>query len=441
LSKNALLELVKAINSHPESQLLYSDEDKIDAQGRRFEPHFKSNWNPDLLLSQNYISHLTVYKADLIRQVGGFHVGLEGAQDHDLLLRCSSLLNVENIVHIPRILYHWRATVGSTALDPKEKNYTTEAGVNAVQSLHDGRQTGGKVERGALPNTYKSLWPLPEDKPLVSIIIPTRNSFRILKKCIKTLLSKTTYPNYEILIVNNQSKCKRTLKFMKYQSQYHHNIHVLNWNKEFNYSEINNYAVKNAKGDIICLLNNDIEVITPGWLSEMVSHAIRPDIGCVGAMLYYPDNTIQHAGVVLGVGGIAGHAHKYFKRGSSGYFSKLKLVHNVSAVTAACLVVQKSVFQEVGGLEEKNLPVAFNDVDLCLKIMAAGYRNLWTPYAELYHHESKTRGKDNTPEKRKRAAGEVQYMKKRWGHLINNDPYYSPNLTLRHEDFSIRLPD
>tara|TARA_R110001583_G_scaffold166104_3_gene318861 strand:+ start:9782 stop:12067 length:2286 start_codon:yes stop_codon:yes gene_type:complete len=453
LAEHALYYMVKAINKQPDAKLLYSDEDKIDAQGKRFDPHFKPDWNPDLLLSQNYICHLSVFKTELIREIGGFRIGVEGSQDHDLILRAVHGLSPDQIVHIPRVLYHWRAIEGSTASQASEKSYTTAAGVEALryyftrdqqlldEPLKDADRTGPRrsvaVEPGMLANTYRIRWPLPESPPLVSLLIPTRDGYEILKQCVDSVLQKTTYTNFEILVLDNQSRCPQTLDYLE-QIARDSRVSVHRWDQPFNYSSINNFGATLAKGAVLGLLNNDVEVINADWLDEMVSQACRDQIGCVGAMLYYPNETVQHAGVILGIGGVAGHGHKYFSRNEHGYFSRLKLVQNLSAVTGACLVVRKDVFDQVGGLDEENLAVAFNDVDLCLKVREAGYRNLWTPYAELYHHESVSRGADDTQKKRNRARREAEYMRQRWGASLDTDPAYNPNLTLVHEDFSLR---
>ena len=442
LAEHALLRVVQALNNTPNAAVFYSDEDKVDGEGKRFEPHFKPDWNPDLLLSQNYMSHLGVYKTELVRVVGGFREGVEGSQDHDLMLRCVREVDADQIVHIPEVLYHWRSIPGSTAERADQKDYTTAAGVRALteyfsSSIAEGDDSAVRVEAGSLPNTYRVRWPLHEPRPLVSLLIPTRDGYEILKRCVDSILEKTVYDNYEILILNNQSRCPETMAYLRDVSGISR-VTVYNWNYPFNYSSINNFGASKAKGAIIGLLNNDVEVITPAWLDEMVSQACRPDIGCVGAMLYYPNDTVQHAGVVLGIGGVAGHAHKYFSRNEHGYFARLRLVQNYSAVTGACLLVRKAVFDQVGGLDEEHLAIAFNDVDFCLRVREAGYRNLWTPYAELYHHESLTRGADDTNKKRARARREADYMRKRWGTALDNDPAYNPNLTLVHEDFSLR---
>ncbi|MCC4270463.1 glycosyltransferase family 2 protein [Marinobacter nauticus] len=433
---DALLRVAEALNANPAALLLYSDEDKIDEFGQRFDPHFKPDWNPELLLGQNYISHLGVYQAERVREVGAFREGFEGSQDHDLVLRFTKGLADEQIFHIPEVLYHWRSAEGSTAMDSGQKSYSTQAGLRAVADVFSD-DAAVTVDVGPVPNTYRVRYPLPDPAPKVSLLVPTRDGVEILKPCVDAMLERTDYPNFEVLILDNQSICSETLRYMN-SVAVDPRVRVLRWNFPFNYSSINNFGALHASGDLIGLINNDIEPINSDWLCEMVRHACRPGIGCVGAKLYYPNDTIQHAGVILGVGGVAGHAHKYFDRYADGYFSRLHLVQNMSAVTAACLLVRKSVYVEVGGLDEKNLAVAFNDVDLCLRVRDAGYRNLWTPYAEAYHHESVSRGADDTPEKRKRHNKEASYMKARWGDALLSDPAYNPNLTLIHEDFSLR---
>ncbi|WP_116686307.1 glycosyltransferase family 2 protein [Pelagibaculum spongiae] len=438
LHSDALLFLADAIIKNPKSKIIYTDEDKIDKEGRRYSPHFKPDFNYDLLLSQNYICHLTCYKTNLVVGVGGFRQGFEGSQDYDLLLRCISKINPNQIVHIPEVLYHWRACSGSTALEHSAKNYTTAAGIKSL-IRHFSASPEVSIKKGMLPNTYQVRWPILGSQPSVALIVPTRDGFQILKQCIDNILSKTHYQNYQIVVVDNQSSCKKTLSYLKKISCYE-KIRVVKFNKPFNYSEINNFAVDLVDSELIGLVNNDTEVISKDWLNEMVSHAIRPDIGCVGAKLYYPDNTIQHAGVILGIAGYAGHAHKHYPKNKSGYFSRLKLIQNFSAVTGACLLVRRKTYLEVGGLDQDNLKVALSDIDFCLKVREAGYRNLWTPYAELYHHESKSRGAEDTPEKQQRFEKEVEFMKEKWGDALNNDPAYNPNLTLKHEDFRIGNP-
>lgn len=429
LSPHALHCIVKALDGCPAAKILYSDEDKIDEEGGRRDPHFKPDWNPDLLLAQNYVSHLGVYQTALLREVGGLRQGYEGSQDYDLLLRCVERAGAGEIVHVPKVLYHWRLAPGSTALAATEKSYTSEAGLKALQDHLRRAGLPGRAEPGKVPNTYRVVWQVPAPPPLVSLIIPTRDMLAVLAKCVGSILEKTLYPNYEILIVDNQSVEPKTLAWLK-RFEGHAKVRVVRYDRPFNFSAINNFAVRLAKGELIGLVNNDIEVISPGWLDEMVSHACRPEVGCVGAKLYYPNDTVQHGGVVLGLGGIAGHSHLGSERDSPGYFSRLFAAHNVSAVTAACLLVRRGVYEEVGGLDEAHLAVAFNDVDFCLKVREAGYANVWTPYAELYHHESLSRRTEDTPEKKARFAREVRYMEETWSGQIVADPCYNPNLSL-----------
>ncbi|MBN2900164.1 MAG: glycosyltransferase [Clostridia bacterium] len=438
LTEHALYFMVLAINNNPDSQILYSDEDKIDHKDRRFDPHFKSDWNPDLLYSQNYISHLGLYSCELLKTIGGFRTGVEGSQDHDLFLRCLPFVHSSHIIHVPRILYHWRAAEGSTALASNEKNYASDAGIKALENYFTTNgPLGLRVENGLVPNAYHIIWPVPDAAPLVSLLMPTRDRKTITEIAVRSILEKTTYSNYEIIIIDNGSIETETLEWFSAIQKENSRVRVLRYDYPFNYSAINNFGVSQVSGSLIGLINNDIEVISPDWLTEMVSHALRADIGCVGAKLYYSNGTLQHGGVILGIGGVAGHSHKYFNKTDHGYFSRLKLVQNCSAVTAACLIVRKDIYEAVGGLDEKNLQVAFNDVDFCLKVRVAGYRNLWTPYAELFHHESISRGAEDSPEKQERFRKEVEFMQTKWGDLLKSDPYYNPNLTQDREDFSI----
>lgn len=438
LPAHTLSFFAKAITDNTKAKMLYGDEDKIDEQGNRHQPHFKPGWNPDLLLSQNYICHPVVYKTSVLKKIGGFRVGVEGSQDHDLLLRATAGLNHDEVVHLPFILYHWRVIENSTASNASAKSYTTDAGIEAIKYFLDQSGQNASVEKGKYPNTYKVNWALPDEQPLVSLVIPTRDGYDILKQCLESIYDKTSYKNFEIIVVDNQTTCDKTLGLFSEYTSTKANFRVLKWDKPFNYSAINNFAVSQAQGEVVGLINNDIEVINEEWLSEMMSHALRPEIGCVGAKLYYPNDTIQHAGVILGIGGVAGHSHKYFHKSEPGYFTRLHLVQNMSAVTAACLLVRKSVFEEVGGLNEQDLTVAFNDVDFCLKVHTAGYRNLFTPWAELYHHESISRGEEDTPEKVARFNKESEYMKDKWNKLLCNDTAYNPNLSNTHENFSLK---
>ncbi|HGW7505274.1 TPA: glycosyltransferase, partial [Escherichia coli] len=437
LPEHAMLFMAQAICEQPHTQILYSDEDKINARGERFEPHFKSDWNPDLFFSQNYASHLGVYRRSLLQQIGGFRLGVEGSQDQDLLLRCLPHVAAEQIVHIPRVLYHWRTIEGSTALASGEKSYTTEAGIKALRDYFSKQQPEVTVEVGLVPNTYRVRYPISEPAPLVSLLIPTRDRRALTETAVRSIIDRSIYTHFEILILDNGSVEQETLDFFAQIQQEDSRVRVLRYDHPFNYSAINNFGVRHAKGAIIGLVNNDVEVINPDWLTEMVSHCMRPEIGCVGAKLYYSNDTLQHGGVILGIGGVAGHSHKHYPRHHPGYFSRLLLTQTLSAVTAACLLIRKDIYEEVAGLDEENLHVAFNDVDFCLKVREAGYRNLWTPYAELYHYESISRGAEDSPEKLARFAREVDFMKSKWGKHLELDPFYSPNLTKIREDFSI----
>jgi len=442
LSPHALFFMAQAVQENPGAAVLYSDEDKIDGEDNRFEPHFKCDWNLDLFLSQNYISHLGVYKMEILEMVGGFREGIEGSQDQDLLLRCLRLIQPDDIVHVPYVLYHWRALEGSTALATEEKDYTTNAGIKALQDyMNDQGAQGARVTQGLAPNTYRIQWPLPSSEPLVSLLMPTRDRREITELAVRSILDKTTYRNYEIIIIDNGSVEADTLAFFQSIQQSDARVRVIRYSLPFNYSAINNFGARHANGNILGLINNDVEVISADWLTEMVSHVVRKEVGCVGAKLFYSDDTIQHAGVIVGLGGVAGHSHKHFPRQAAGYFNRLKLVQSLSAVTAACLLVRREIYDELGGLNEEDLKVAFNDVDFCLRVRESGYRNVWTPYAELYHHESISRGHEDTPEKVARFAKEVEYMKARWGNFLVSDPYYSPHLTRAREDFSIGGPN
>ena len=437
LRPHALLEMAEAISARPDVGLLYSDEDKIDAEGGRFAPYFKPDWNPDLLLSQNYVCHFTVIRTDLVRGVGGFRKGFEGSQDHDLIMRCTERLSAGQIHHIPKVLYHWRAIEGSTALARSAKDYAAAAGARAV-SDHLQRVGAAAATVNALPHGhFRVRWPLSAPKK-VSIVIPTRDRVELLKTCIQSVQSRTEYADYEIVVVDNRSVESGTLSYLE-SIRGSAGLTVLRYDNPFNYSAINNWAVAQCAGELVCLMNNDIEVIDGGWLHEMASHALRSDIGAVGAMLYYPDGTIQHAGVILGVGGVANHAYIHQPAGYPGHGARALVAQNLSAVTAACLVVRREVYLAVGGLDEQ-LEVAFNDVDFCLRLQAAGYRNLWTPFSELIHHESASRGSDDSPEKRARFLREVDYMLRRWGEEIQNDVAYNPNLSLQGVNSELAFP-
>lgn len=436
LRPHALEEVALVLRDNPKASLIYSDEDKLDEKGGRFDPHFKCDYAPELLRSMNYLNHLTVHRADLVRAVGGWRPGFEGSQDYDLNLRIIERVEPGTIVHIPKVLYHWRAVAGSTALAGSEKNYAYEAGFRALEE-HLGR-TGQNATVRAIPGIpfYRVRHEITEPAPLVSLVIPTRDRVDFLRVAVDSILEKTTYAPYEIIIMDNSSVEPETMAYFEEVSA-RDNVRVIPHPHPFNFSAICNHGVREASGSIIGLVNNDVEVITPDWLSEMVSWVQLDRVGCVGAKLYYADDRVQHGGVIIGLGGVAGHGHKHFHRSEYGYFYRLCVPQNLSAVTAACLLVRKDVYRQVGGLDEERLKVAFNDVDFCLKVRDAGYDNLWTPFAELYHHESPSRGAEDTPEKQARFTSEVETMKARWGKKLMSDPYYSPNLTKDREDFSL----
>jgi len=438
LAEHALYWVADAINRHPDAGLFYSDEDKVDESNLRYAPYFKCELNYELLLAQNMVCHLGVYRAGMVGSVGGFREGFEGAQDYDLALRVVEKLQPAQVVHIPRVLYHWRAIAGSTALAPEEKNYAAEAGRRAVQQHLDRTGLSAQVVPAPeAPALNRVRFSRPSQYPLVSIIIPTRDRADLLDMCLDSLIRRTTYSNYEVIIMDNGSVEDETRRLFDRLPE--DRFRVLRDESAFNFSALNNKAARVARGDLLCLMNNDIEVLTPDWLEEMTSFAVRPDIGCVGARLWYPDGRLQHAGCVLGVGGVCGHSHKLLHRGHAGYFGRAVLHQSFSAVTGACLLVRRRVFEEVGGLDEK-LVVAFNDVDFCLRVRDAGYRNIWTPYAEMNHHESASRGTEDTAAKRLRFSAEVESMRSRWGKKLFADPAYSPNLTFDSEDFSYAWP-
>ena len=452
LSPDALFRVAEAINQHPDVMMLYSDEDKIDTEGNRYSAYFKSDWNTDLFYAQNMFSHLGVYRRSLIEKVGGFRKGFEGSQDYDLALRCLEQINEEQIHHIPRVLYHWRSIPGSTSIALNEKSYAGTAAQKALYEHFARKYPKQNINLAPtfIPGSLRVVWPLPEKLPLVSLIIPTRNGLDILSLCIASILKKTRYVNYEILIVDNQSDDPKTLEYFDAIQQKEARIRVVKYDHPFNYSAINNFAVEQTKGDIIGLINNDIEAMNGAdeercWLTEMVSHVVRPEVGAVGAKLYYPNGTVQHGGVLTGLGGgahhaVAGHLFVGLTKNDAGYFARGIVTQQLSAVTAACMLMRREVFEEVGGLDVENLPVAFNDVDLCLKIRKAGYKIIWTPFAELIHHESISRGKEDTPEKKARALKEILFMRNKWGDFLLNDPFYNPNLNYIRGDFALAFP-
>lgn len=434
LAPNALYEIAKAVNEHLDAEVIYTDEDKVTTDLKEhFQPHLKPDFNLDLLRSNNYICHFFVASRDLIKRVGGFRPEFNGAQDYDLILRCTE--QAKQIVHIPKILYHWRVHKASTADNPASKMYAFDAGKRAIEEHLVRCRTKGTVQHTKDLGFYRVKYEVCGE-PLVSIIIPNKDQSEALKKCLDSIQEKTSYRNYEIIIVENNSEEPETFAF--YKKIAGEKIKVVTWEGEFNYSAINNFGVRHARGDYLLLLNNDVEIINGDWLTEMLSHCQRKEVGIVGAKLYYPDNTIQHAGIIIGIGGVAGSVFVGLPRAFSGYLHKASIQLDFSAVTAACMLVKRSVFEQVGGLEEK-LKVAFNDVDFCLRVREKGYLVVYDPYAELYHYESKTRGAEDTKEKIRRFQTEIEYMRSHWiGLLKKGDPYYNCNLSLTKWDYSLK---
>ena len=435
LTPDALFHVAKAVNENMEIEVLYSDEDKVSAGEKFMQPHMKPDFNIDLLRTVNYICHLFVVKKTMIEKVGMLRPEFDGAQDYDFILRCVEA--TDRIYHIPRILYHWRFFEGSTAENPESKLYAFEAGKRAIEAHYDRVGIHAEVMQGEFLGLYRTRY-IREEDPLISILIPNKDHTDDLDRCIRSIEEKSTYHNYEYIIIENNSDQEETFAYYKKLEEENPKAHVVYWDGEFNYSAINNYGASFAKGEYLLLLNNDVEVINAGWLEEMLGYCMREDVGIVGARLYYPDDTIQHAGVVIGFGGIAGHAFVQQKRGTTGYCHRIICAQDYSAVTAACMMVKKSVFEEVGGLTEE-LKVAFNDVDFCMKVRQIGKLVVYNPYAELYHYESKSRGLEDTPEKVARFNNEIKIFSDRWPEILKNgDPYYNPNLTLKSQDFSLR---
>jgi GT2 family glycosyltransferase/2-polyprenyl-3-methyl-5-hydroxy-6-metoxy-1,4-benzoquinol methylase len=436
LAVNALMEVAKAIENHG-ADLYYSDEDIIDFDGHATGTHCKPDYSPDLLLSHNYITHLLVVRRSLFDRAGGLETAHDGAQDFDMVLRLTEL--TEKIVHIPKVLYHWRSIETSTAADPEAKGYAGEAGKKALEKALQRRKIDGKVLSGNKKFYYRVQRKISGEPP-VSIIIPFRDQPDYLRRCIDSLLNRTGYQNFEIIGVDNKSEKQETADLLQKLDAADSRIRFIRYEKPFNYSAINNFAVRQAGGEHIILMNNDIEVLNVDWLESLLEHSQRPEVGAVGAKLYYKNNTIQHAGVIVGIAGFAGHSHRHFPRRSPGYFNRLYCIQNLSAVTAALLMVKKNYFLEVGGLDEENLGTALNDVDFCLKLREKGYLNVFTPYCEAYHYESVSRGYEDTPEKQKRFRREVSFFQQRWAKVLAaGDPYYNPQLTLEREDFSLKV--
>ena len=433
LTPDALYEVVKAINENDRPQVLYSDEDKVTMDlSEHFQPHMKPDYNKDLLRSNNYITHFFVADRTLVEEVGGEDGEYNGAQDYDLILKCTE--RAKGIAHIPRILYHWRVHKASTADNPASKMYAFDAGKRAIEDHLKRCGEIGKVSHEKDLGFYRVKYQV-QGSPLISIIIPNKDQVESLDKCLESI-EKSSYKNYEIIIVENNSTEDET--FAYYKKIESDKIRIVYWSDEFNYSAINNFGVKHARGDYLLLLNNDVEVITTDWLEELTANCQRKDVGIVGARLYYPDDTIQHAGIVIGIGGVAGALFVGMPRMFTGYLHKAAIQQDLSAVTAACMMVKRSVYEELGGLEEE-LKVAFNDVDFCLRAREKGYLVVYDPYVKLYHYESRSRGAEDNEEKIRRYQCEIDYVRRNWSEIMEKgDPMYNPNLTLVKCDYSLR---
>lgn len=437
LTPHALARVVETILANPDAKLIYSDEDKIDEEGLRHGPHFKSDWNYDLFLGCNMISHLGVYRRDAFEATGGFRQSYEGAQDWDLALRVIENCENSQIVHIPEILYHWRSIEGSTARNIEGKDYAYDAQRKAIADHLKRRNITAKLE-SVDGNHWRVIYDLAKPESAVSIIIPTKDRIDLLKPCIESILEKTTYQNYEIVIIDNASTNEEAITYLAEISA-NSKIKVLKDSSPFNYSALNNKAIAQSNSPIICLLNNDTEVISEDWLTEMVRHASRPEIGVVGAKLLFPHQHVQHGGVIMGLGGVAAHAFKFLHKDDDGHLSRAKLVSQFSAVTGACMVFKKSLWQTLKGLNEKNLPISYNDIDFCLRANQTGLNNLVTPFVLLYHKESESRGDSQSLDQIEQFKKESEYMHTNWSEVISNDPFYNQNLSLNVEDFSYRI--
>jgi GT2 family glycosyltransferase len=436
LTPDALYEVVSLLNQHPEADMIYSDEDKLDENHQLTSPFFKPDWCPDSFLSRMYTCHFGVYRRKLVNQINGFRVGYEGSQDYDLVLRFTE--KTDKIFHIPKILYHWREHSNSAASGTTAKPYAYQAAKKALLTALQRRGEPGKVELnpvflGCSIIRYEITY-----YQKVSIIIPTRDLGDILHRCLTSIFTKTVYPDYEVILIDNGSKQQKTAEIIQ---QWHvkepQRFKSYRLDIPFNFSTLNNYGVKQANGEYLLFLNNDTEVIEPDWINAMVEQAQRPSIGAVGALLQYSNSQIQHAGVILGMGHVAAHSHQFVAANEPGYYGQLISINNYSAVTAACLMCRRSVFEQVGGFDEK-LAISYNDLDLCLKMKQQGYHHVCLPHVKLYHHESKSRGYDNTPEKLERYMAEVQEMRQRWNAEIEQDSCYNPHLTLAQFNYRLR---
>ena len=439
LSQDALYEVVKAINEEKNVDFIYTDEDKIDENKERFEPYFKPDFSPETLECNNYITHFVVVKKALLKEVGMLNSKFNGAQDFDFVLRATE--KAENIVHIPKVLYHWRVHRGSTANVADAKPYAFEAGIKVVEEHLKRMNKAGDVQNGQdIPGIYRINYKV-IGNPKVSILIPNRDNVKLLKEAVSSILELTSYSNYEIVIIENGSTDKETFKYYDLIKD-KTNVKILKFDEdtdEFNYSKLINLGVKNVDGEFVLQLNNDIKIISKDWLDIMVGYSQQKEIGAVGGRLYYEDKTIQHAGIIVGLSGIAGNMLVNLPYGERAYFGRESATRNVAAVTGACLLCRRELYEEVGYMDEELFKVAFNDVDFCLKLMEKGYRNVYVPYVELYHYESKTRGYEYSKEKEERFNRESDNFKSKWKEILEKgDPYYNINFTRETCNYDIR---
>ena len=440
IPEDALYWVAEEINAHPDVDLIFSDEDKLDINGRRYDPYFKPDWNAALILSQNMFSHLGVYRRSLVDKVGGFRLGFEGSQDHDLVLRCADVTEPSKVRHIPRVLYHWRATPDSTASDSEVKPYAWNAGARAIEEHLTRNGLRGAVTR-AQNMFYQVTYDPPTQWPKVSIVMPSGCRLELLRPCLCELLERTTYPNFEVLLtVNGIRYLNKEQAACLEEFADDPRVRVVVYKDcDFNFSWVNNWAAKQATGSVLCFMNDDIKIITADWLEKLVTRLQLNGVGAVGVMLYYPDETIQHAGVILGIYGVAGHVFKGMARGSPGYFSRARLEQDFSCVTAACLAVPREVFEELSGFDER-WAIAFNDVDFCIRLRQRGWRILWTPEVEHYHLESQTIGYHASDERAAVFKEEVRMMRDRWSAILDADPFYNPNLSLQDSHMALAFP-
>lgn len=434
LTPDALYEVVKSLNTNPETDYFYSDEDKLELNGSRSGPYFKPDFNKDLLLSNNYLCHFSVIRKTVGDKVGWFRKSYEGSQDYDLFLRLME--QTDRVKHIPKVLYHWRKIPGSTALHYDDKGYANRASLQALSDYLERNKIKASVENGLWPGSFRIRRTI-LDEPSVSIIVPFKDRLDLLKPCVSSILEKTTYSHFELLLVSNNSSEAETLRYLN-EVEEDERVRLIHWNEPFNFARLNNVAVAAAKGDFVLLLNNDTEVLNDDWLEAMLEQAQREEVGAVGAKLLYPDDTVQHAGVLLGVGGLANHAFLNLHKDNNLYFGNSNVIRNYSAVSGACLMVKRSTYLELGGMDEK-LAVAYNDIDFCLRLRAQNQSIVFTPFAQLYHFESRSRGYEVSEAQKERLKQEEQTMRKKWGSILDEDPFYNPNLSRSKPDFSLNL--